>query len=201
MPERSQILEGLSAIANQQAHLAIAWHVILLVLLVALLLGWRPTRRTAGVALALPLLSVGLLAWYHANPFNGSVFLALALLLAMLGLRLPSRQIASGPRFALLAGALLVGFGWIYPHFLQTDHPWAYLYAAPAGLIPCPTLSITIGLALMAGGLGSRAWDLSLASAGLFYALFGALLLQVWIDGLLAAGSAGLGVLALRGRA
>ena len=37
---------------------------------------------------------------------------------------------------------------WIYSHFLETSSLVPYPYSAPIGLIPCPTLLITIGPAL-----------------------------------------------------
>ena len=77
----------------------------------------------------------------------------------------------------------------VYPHFFGISYPlpWvfgplAYLYAAPTGLIPCPTLSLVIGFALLGGGLGSRAWSISLAAVGLFYGLFGVMRLRVYWD-------------------
>jgi hypothetical protein len=80
-------------------------------------------------------------------------------------------------------------------------------YGAPTGLVPCPTLSLMIGFALIAGGLAARTWSLTLAAAGVFYGAFGAARLGVTIDLALIAGALGLVVLAalprdrqLRGR-
>ncbi len=74
MPSSQKILEGLTAIANDWQALAIVWHVVLGALLLALLLGWRPSKRLAGVLLAVPLASVSVLAWISENPFNGTLF-------------------------------------------------------------------------------------------------------------------------------
>jgi hypothetical protein len=73
-----------------------------------------------------------------------------------------------------------------------------YLYAAPTGVVPCPSLSLVVGFALLSGGLGSRAWSLALAIAGLFYGLFGVARLGVRLDIVLVGGSAALLALALR---
>ncbi|PLW83854.1 hypothetical protein CWI75_00380 [Kineobactrum sediminis] len=83
----------------------------------------------------------------------------------------------------------MIGFGWLYPHFLDNTTSLVYLYAAPTGLIPCPTLSIVIGFTLILGGLGSRSWCLVLAMMGLFYGVFGAARLGVRIDGVLILGA------------
>lgn len=83
----------------------------------------------------------------------------------------------------------MIGFGWIYPHFLDNATPMEYLYAAPTGLIPCPTLSIVIGFTLILGGLRLRPWCLVLTIMGLFYGVFGAGRLGVKIDGVLLLGA------------
>jgi hypothetical protein len=196
MPTPQQILSGLTDIANGALPLAIAWHVVLLFVLMALVRGWRPRRRLAAATLSLPLISVAALALWHANPFNGAVFLLLALALGALALPMPPAAPPRPPPWAIVVGVVLVVFGWVYPHFLEQRPAWHYLFAAPLGLVPCPTLSVVIGLGLLAGGFGSRPWVLLLAAAGVFYGVFGAWRLGVWIDGVLLAGAAALLVLA-----
>jgi hypothetical protein len=182
MPAPELILNGLSNIANQWWLLAAAWHAYFAVLMVGLILGVRPSKRVAGILLALPLLSVSVLAWTAANPFNGALLGLAGVALIVLAFRLPNEPIHIAPLWVVVAGALMFVFGWVYPHFLDTFPVFTYLYAAPTGLVPCPTLSIVIGLALIAGGLDSRLWTSVLAATGLFYGLFGALRLGVTID-------------------
>ncbi|MGC9319258.1 MAG: hypothetical protein ACP5KN_14595 [Armatimonadota bacterium] len=198
MPTPQQILEGLTAVADSAQPFAIAWHVALLAATVALLAGWRPSRRLAGSLLVTPLLSVSVLAWLHANPFNGIIIGAVALALLVLALRLPSAPVSRGPSWAWGAGLVMVAFGWVYPHFLDSGGPWRYLYAAPLGLVPCPSFSAIIGFALMAGGLQARGWSGVLACGGLFYGLFGALRLGVRIDIVLVGGALALAAVSLR---
>jgi len=69
-----QILENLQHIVDDWHPLAIAWHAYFAVLAVTAGFGVRPSRRVAGVLLALPLFSVSALAWATRNPFNGAVF-------------------------------------------------------------------------------------------------------------------------------
>ena len=83
-------------------------------------------------------------------------------------------------------------------HFLEDGSVVRYLCAAPTGLIPCPTLSVVVGFALFADGLGSRAWPAVLAALGLLYGLFGALWLGVYLDAGLIIGAIALAMLALR---
>ncbi|HSK00211.1 MAG TPA: hypothetical protein VK932_03180 [Kofleriaceae bacterium] len=194
MPSADEILAGLTAIANQALGIAIAWHVVLTLAIIALAAGWRPSERMARVLLSLPLGSVAVIAFAFGNPFNGLMFSIGAAALVALGWRgRATRAVARGRWVTSAVGVASIAFGWLYPHFLET-HPLAYLYAAPVGLVPCPTLAIAIGFALLGGGLGARAWSLTLAALGLAYALFGALRLGVYLDlGLMA----GAGVLAL----
>jgi hypothetical protein len=189
MPAPEEILASLEAISNQWWLLAIVWHGYFAVLAAGLALGVRPGKRVAGVLLALPLLSVSALAFSVANVFNGALLAVVGIALIVLALRLPDEPIQIAPPWAVAAGVAMFAFGWVYPHFLDTFPPLAYLVAAPAGLVPCPTLSIAIGLALIVRGLSSRAWTCVLGATGVFYGVFGALRLGVTIDYVLLAGA------------
>jgi hypothetical protein len=89
----------------------------------------------------------------------------------------------------LVPGALLFLFGFVYPHLLNTDSFIPYLYSAPVGLVPCPTLSVVIGLALILDGLGSRAVEFTMGIAGLIHGVIGAARLHVTIDLVMLAGA------------
>jgi hypothetical protein len=189
MPVPHEVLAGLETIANEWRLLAVLWHVYLGLVTICLILGIRPTRRTAGLLLALPLISVSVLAWVHGNPFNGLLFALAGIALLAVAARLGGGAVRVGPRWLTGFGALMFTFGWAYPHFLDGSSRWIYLYAAPTGLIPCPTLAIVIGLTLIVDGLGSRLWSLVLAAMGLFYGVFGAVRLGVRIDWMLFLGA------------
>ncbi|MCC6455938.1 MAG: hypothetical protein IT328_13380 [Caldilineaceae bacterium] len=169
--------------------LALIWHLYFGLLAVALILGQRPSKRLGGILLGLPLLSVSALAWMSANPFNGAVFAVVGVILIAVAAKLPDEPVRIAPTWALSAGVLMFLFGWLYPHFLDTSSFLPYLYAAPTGLVPCPTLSILIGLSLMVGGFDSRSWSLVLSATGIFYGLFGAVRLGVTIDWVLLLGA------------
>jgi hypothetical protein len=189
MPSSRQILDALARIANDWQEIAIAWHAALGILLIALMLGWRPRNRLAGVLLVGPLISVSGLAWRTGNPFNGSLFAAAVVALVVMALRFPPAPVRIGPPWVAISGIFLIAFGWVYPHFLETDSWTDYLYAAPLGLVPCPSLSATLGITLLLDGLDSRAWSFLLAAAGILYGFFGAFGLGVRIDLVLLAGA------------
>jgi len=181
MPSAQEILSGLTRIAWEQIAVAVSWHAIVVAALVSLA-AWRPSRKVAAVALAAPLVSVGAFAWSLGNPFNAAVFLATAGALAGFGVNLPGAEARPGPRWARYAGAASIAFGLLYPHFLEGLPPVLYLFAAPVGLVPCPTLAVVLGFGLLGGGFGSRGWSFTAGGAGLFYALFGMFRLNVWLD-------------------
>ena len=191
MPGRSEILAGLTLIANRAEVIAIFWHIALAALGTAVFLGRGPSRRVLAVGLSAPLASVALCALYFGNPFNAGMFGVSAIAAAVLAQRASVSPLPAASGWTRVLGGLLVVFGWVYPHFLQGS-ALKYLYAAPLGVIPCPTLSAVIGIALLGNGLINGAWSRLLASLGVFYAVFGALRLGVTIDLVLLAGALGL---------
>jgi hypothetical protein len=190
MPSPQVILAGLTATANEWRSLAIGWHAALGLLLVALIAGWRPQKRLVGALLPLPCASVNALAWMKGNPFSAIVFAVVALVLALDVRNLPAQAVALASRRFAIPGAALMAFGWLYPHFLETQSWLSYAYAAPLGLLPCPTLAALIGLSLVLGMTHRCAGPLVLAAAGIFYGGVGVFLLDVSIDCVLIAGSA-----------
>jgi len=76
----------------------------------------------------------------------------------------------------------MIIFGFVYPHFLNTDTFMKYLYSSPLGLVPCPTLSLLIGIILIFNGSGSNAISITFIIFGLFYGLFGVFKLGVHLD-------------------
>ena len=190
MPSAAEILQQLAAIAAGWRPLAVAWHIYFGVIAIGLIIGARPSRRLMGALLALPLLSVGLLAWNAGNPFNGSVFTIASVVFIGFARALPTGPVTIAPPRAMVTGFLIAAFGWAYPHFLgDTTSPFEYAYAAPTGLIPCPTIAMLIGITLIVEGLGSRAWSIALAILGLAYGVIGGAILGVMIDWLLVLGA------------
>jgi hypothetical protein len=189
MPSIQQILFSLEEITNTWKTVAILWHVFFGVLSISLAVGARPSQRTAGIMLALPMFSVSALAWISSNPFNGSVYALVGILLVYVASRLSRDRVDIAFTWQVIAGSLLVLFGWVYPHFLNTPSVLSYAYAAPTGLIPCPTLSIVIGFTLILDRFQSRAYSLTLGLTGLFYGVTGVAQLGVQIDLVLLAGA------------
>ena len=58
----------------------------------------------------------------------------------------------------------------------------AIAYAAPFGLLPCPTLLVVIGTTLLIPNLHSKVWSCALVATGLLYGAVGVLRLDVVLD-------------------
>jgi hypothetical protein len=189
MPSSEAILNMAFALANEWRWVAIVWHVAFVTAAIMALGGARVSQRTAALILTLPIISVSLLAWSAGNPFNGLVFMVLVQLMAGLATTLGPRPIAVDSAFRNRAvGGALVIFGLSYPHFLIADSWLVYLYAAPFGLIPCPTIAVVSGASLILGSFGSRAWAIVVSVVALAYGIIGVVALHVWIDTFLIAG-------------
>ena len=183
------ILSWATAVANDWRVLAMWWHIAFAALVIALVSGFPPTRRLLGFMLALPVISVAVLAWISRNPFNALSFTVLAVLLLRAASGLPLTTVMPASSGWVLAGAGLLAFGWTYPHFLITDTWTAYLYTSPFGLLPCPTLLVVIGMTLIFRGLYSMAWSIPLLAAGVLYGVIGVFILRVSLDIWLLSGS------------
>ena len=194
MPASSEIIDLLTRMSRELAPLAIAWHAAILVLVAALVYGWRPSKRAGALLLLLPVFSVAIASLAFGSPFNAITFSLLALVFAYDASRLDGAAIARGPRWTVPLGVTLVAFAWGYPHFVPG---LTALYAAPIGIAPCPTLALLAGATLLAGGFGTRAVPAALTGWTAFYALFGVVRLGVWLDaGLLVAAAALAGLVA-----
>lgn len=196
MPTTNEILAMLTLAANQAAAVAIAWHAILLAIVVAILTGWRPFVGTAvGIGGAM-LASVSAVAFATGNPFNAVLYGALAILAIVAAARAPDHPVRRGPPWMIALGSALIAVGWIYPHFLDAPAVM-YVIAAPVGVLPCPTLYVISGFTLLGGGLQHRAWTLTFAALTFVYGVTGVATLGVYLDVGLIAAAAGLAVAAM----
>ena len=188
-PTTEEILFKLIELADTWRALAIIWHVYFAAFVIVLMLGVRPSKRVSGVLLALPFLSVSILALSITNPFNGIIFAVIGILLIAVSVRLPPERVQIAPMWVLIAGVLMFAFGWIYPHFLDESSSLSFLYSPPVGIVPCASLSIGIGLALILNSLGSSKISLILGISGIVFGITGVWQFGVAIDWLLLIGS------------
>ena len=182
------ILTAATTIANEWRALAAAWHIVVAALAVV---AWRRRidGRSIAALLALMPFSVATMAAWSGNPFNAAMFAAVGLAMVALSATSISAPLNVDAGRYGASGATMCAVGWVYPHFL--DGPaWQYLYAAPLGLLPCPTLAFLVGVSLLANSFGSKTWSILVGSLGLFYGVTGVFALRVAIDWFLVAGGA-----------
>lgn len=182
MLKSQEIISGLQAIVNEYSMYAVIWHVVFYVLIIALIANWKPSNELFVLFISLPALSVAIFALLSGNPFNGTLFSILAILILIFGVKASSQPVSISQMPFVVTGILMIVFGLIYPHFIEPNSVIKYLYASPVGLIPCPTLSILIGFVLLFNGFGSQPITLTLITFGLFYGIFGVLKLAVYLD-------------------
>jgi len=189
MSRTEEILNGLQSIVNNYSTFAIIWHAVFYLLIAALIAKWQPSNKLLGLLICLPLISVAIFAWLSGNPFNGVMFSLMTVLIVIFGLKASNQPIHTSQTVFMVIGILMIVFGLVYPHFINAASPIKYLYASPAGLIPCPTLSLLIGFLLLYNGFGSQSITITFVVFGLFYGLFGVLKLAVYVDIFLVLGS------------
>ena len=189
MPSTLEILDALSSITNNYVSIAIFWHIVFYALVIALLAGWRPYNQHFILFLALPVLSVGAIAWITGNPFNGGLFSIAFIMIILTGLKASREKLSISALPFMIPGTLLVAFGLWYPHFLIAASWTEYLYSSPAGVIPCPTLSVILGFSLIFNRFNSSSLTILFICFGLFYGIFGVFKLGVYPDIALLAGT------------
>jgi hypothetical protein len=185
----ARFLADLLNISDEATIVALAWHVVTFVAVLAIAFGWRPKQRSACYSLVLPLLSVAAVSIALGSLFWGIAFLLLSIGLTVFARSAPIDRATAGPEWSMVAGLVMIAFAWVYPHFLTSESALTRLYAAPLGLVPSPTIALVIGFALLAGGFGARAWSAALGAAGVLFGLIGAIGFGVFSDLLLVAGA------------
>jgi hypothetical protein len=197
MPTANDILQQLTRAANELSMLAIAWHLVVVLVAAAMLLRWRPSVRYAPLPLVAPVLSVFMVSLGYGNWFNAASFFVLAVALTFVSVDLAEPVRARAPAWRSILGIGLVAFGAAYPHFV--DGAWyRQLYAAPIGVVPCPTLALIAGYTLLTSGHGTRKIPAVLAVWTTFYAAFGIAKLGVVLDVGLVVATFGLVALAVQ---
>ena len=189
MPTKEEISAGLTELANQYSNIAIAWHVIILMIIAALFVGWKPGNSLMILLLGSLLMSVSVFASLQGNFFNAAVFAFLVIMSIYATLRSGNGNITGDRSWLDIGGLILIIFGLFYPEFLTSGSLIEYAYASPTGLIPCPTLSVLTGFALVYKGFRSQTLSMTIGISGMFYGLFGVIYLGMNIDWVLVAGA------------
>jgi len=193
MPSSDDILKSARFLANNYLYVAIVWHLLIyFFLFLCVFSRFQLSGSSLGSLVSLALLSVSFFAWQVNNPVNGTVFLSAGILLLFFSFKEKRGDLFYNPSFLLRATGIVVLFlGLIYPHFLGPQF-LVYLYAAPIGILPCPTLLIATGLSMIFVSGRSRKRLIVLLMLDILYGLMGVFWLHVYLDIILLIASAGL---------
>lgn len=188
MPTPTDLLAQLQQTADAFTPVALAWHLAVIAALACLDFGvWRPRAPDAVWLAGGPVVSAAMIAFASGNLFNAIVLGAIVIALGALAGQLPERTLTPAAPGWRLLGLGAVGYALAYPHFV-TIAAWSDLGLVPTGVLPCPSLALTVGFGLLGNGFGSRAWSWLAATAAALYGVFGVVRLGVWLDlGLVAA--------------
>jgi hypothetical protein len=199
MPLSTRILDQLATTTSELTFIGIGWHLATAAVAIALFAGWKPSTRHTALLLIMPILSVATISTAYSSWFNAISFTLLALLLTIGLDDAAPRWHLHGPAWSRLLGIALIVYGFCYPHFVAGAW-YRALYAAPLGVVPCPTLAVVVGFTLLGPANGSRTIPTLLAVWTTFYAVFGIAVLGVVLDTGLLVGAIGITVLAVQNR-
>lgn len=183
------ILNYIEMVAGKYPVISILLHILIIALIITLFIpGFKQKRLTFDGVLTVIFASVASVALINGNPFNGVVFIILVVF-AVFEL-FQRRNEITVPVFTsvsrgavirnlLCMAAILVGI--LYPHFVNVS-PALLLFLSPIGIIPCPTLTVALGLLNLYYPKTNKGLYTVVTIAGMFYGLTGVFLLHVYTD-------------------
>lgn len=183
------ILTYIQMVAGKYPVISILLHILILALIIALFLpGFKQKRIAFNGVLMVIFASVASVALINGNPFNGLFFSILTIFAVVELFRrrneitvpaLTSVDRSTAIRNLLCLAAVFVGI--LYPHFVNVS-PAMLLFFSPMGVIPCPTLTVILGLLNLYYPKINKGLYTVVTIAGMFYGLTGVFLLHVYID-------------------
>jgi hypothetical protein len=181
MLTRNNILSSLQFLANEYVDLSIAWHVLVVFVLVLAIYNKKLSGKLSYGICGFLFLSVSLMAAVVINPFNFVIFLALAFVFLRKSVfQSHSELYLRRQTFNEASAYILILSGLVYPHFLS-GNVLLYLIAAPIGIIPCPTLLVTSGFMLLFSITHTKLHYVLIA-VNVFYGVIGVFFLGVALD-------------------
>lgn len=177
------ILKYLEMLANHNLAVNMAMHLVVLAALAAVLVvkGTSLRRILFQASICILFASVAIQAVIFGNPFHAVTFGILGVA-AIVHLVLNKDDIRTNGRKLQTGMALFsIIIGLWYPEFVKTN-ALALLALSPVGIIPCPTLLVSIGLiTLTYCGSGRLQYGLTIFM-GLVYGVIGTFVLGVYLD-------------------
>ncbi|AET66141.1 hypothetical protein Desor_0437 [Desulfosporosinus orientis DSM 765] len=178
-----EMLNYLEMLANNSLWINFTMHMIVLIAFTVVIAVNKQTlkRWTFQGTIGIIFFSVTVHALIFGNPFHAATFglLAIISLVQLIG-RKETIQISQSKWISTIAlSAIFLGL-W-YPEFVDKS-ALMLLMVSPVGVIPCPTLLITIGLLILIMPSVSSLQYLITIIMGLVYGIIGVFVFQVYLD-------------------
>ena len=177
------ILEYLSMVSNQNLAVNLIMHLVILGAVFAVFAVKNILLKKLIVNSAILILSLSVLinAWIYGNPFHLVTFAILAgfagweLLTGKNNFHTPEMN-----SITLIALVFIV-LGLWYPDFVEVNKVQSLLFA-PVGIVPCPTLLVTLGLLSLAYTRINMLQYVVTITMGLIFGIIGTFVLKVYLD-------------------
>lgn len=174
-------LNYLNMVANNNLSVNLMMHILFILAGIGLVTIKNPLKSQL-VNLFLVILSgsVFLHAAIFGNPFIGLLFLIMTLIMVFELIRRKNNFQFTESRLINITAVLLLVFGFVYPHFVNTSLAEYILYA-PVGIVPCPTLITILGFYLLNTNPNKVSyWTITVIST--IFSLIGIIMFKVYID-------------------
>ncbi|MBP2652518.1 MAG: hypothetical protein H6Q73_87 [Firmicutes bacterium] len=177
------ILNYLETVSNQNLWLNFSIHLLVIIAVSVILFSGKRNcqhRIVDGVILLL-FTSVAVNAVVYGNPFHFITFAFLAIFAILELYKSKNEFYVLNLNVRCIVAITFVIIGFWYPEFVKTT-PAALILFSPAGIIPCPTLLITLGMLTLAYPKVNMTQYTITALLGFCYGLIGVFKLNVSID-------------------
>lgn len=187
--DKTLILNYINSVAGKYPILSIALHLMVIALTILLFIpAFKQKRFMFNGVLALLCTSVAVIASINGNYFNGGFFVILLgfvfieffrrrneIETVFFGRHTWGENVKNAFCFAMIL------LGLLYPHFVNVS-PVLFIFLSPLGIIPCPTLTVVMGLLNLFYPRVSKGVYTAATLMALFYGITGVFLLQVYMD-------------------
>lgn len=178
-----QILHYLQSVANQNLWLNALNHLIALAAIVFIFLGKnaKPKRILVDGAMVVLTLSVSITGLKYGNPVHTLTFAVIAVFALIELMQGKNDFTIRKTDFQTVLALFFLFIGFWYPEFVKTNFVGSLLFS-PAGIIPCPTLLIILGLLTLAFPNVNKVQYIITLIMGVFYGFVGVFQLKVYLD-------------------
>jgi len=177
------VLNYLEMVANNNLLVNSSMHIVALIALAAVFIVKKDIvkRLIFQSAVSTLFLSVTINALLFGNPFHAATFGILAITSLVELFKGKNAIRISTNIWNVVIGFLFVFIGLWYPEFVNKNL-LLLLFVSPAGIIPCPTLLVALGLLTLIFPKVNRVQYAVTTAMGIIYAVIGVFVFKVYLD-------------------